>query len=388
MRNAYGSRIAALLLLVVPVAIYMMAYLAPLLSIVSLSVDNGTLSDRFVQLSAVIEAEDRDKRAAALLGDLTSMDPRERAEAARMLNQELGGFRSLLIDTGKAAERIDPTMAGLVAFDPRWKEQAYWDVLSRNLARFTWRHFQKATGFKPDGTGRLQLAEGDDIYLRIMMRTLVIALQVGGLTLLIGYPLAYAAATGSRRLSGFILTAVLLSFWTSILVRTTAWVVLLQSDGLINNLLLNLRLITEPLQLIFNRFGTVVSMTHVLLPFAILPMMNVMRTIPTSQGDASRSLGAGPVETFLRVYFPQSLRGVFVGGGTVFILSLGFYITPALTGGPGDQMVSYYIADFVKKSLNWGMASVLSVILLTSVVLLLVLGAGVKRLFGRRIVEA
>lgn len=388
MRNAYGSRVAASLLLIVPVVIYMTAYLAPLLSIGSLSVDNGALSDRFVQLSEVIDSEDQDKRAAALLGDLTSIDPRERAEAARMLNQELGGFRSLLIDTGKAAEKIDPTMAALVAFDARWKDQAYWDVLSRNLAPFTWRHFQKATGFKPDETGRLRLAEGDDIYLRIMMRTLVIALQVSGLTLLIGYPLAYAAATGSRRISGFILTAVLLSFWTSILVRTTAWVVLLQSDGLINNLLLNLRLITEPLQLIFNRFGTVVSMTHVLLPFAILPMMNVLKTIPKSQGDASRSLGAGPIETFLRVVFPQSLRGVFVGGGTVFILSLGFYITPALTGGPSDQMISYYIADFVKKSLNWGMASVLSVILLLGVVLLLLLGAGAKRLIGRRIVEA
>ncbi len=388
MRNAHRGRIAALLLLVVPLTIYIAVYVAPLLSIVSLSVDNGALSNRFVQLSEAIGSDDQDQRAAALLHDLASMDARERAEAARMLNQELGGFRSLVIDTGKAAEKIDPTMAGLVAFDARWKERAYWDVLSRNLASFTWRHFQKATGFKPDETGRLRLAEGDDIYLRIMARTLLIALQVAVLTLLIGYPLAYAAANGSRRLSGFILTVVLLSFWTSILVRTTAWVVLLQSDGLINNLLLDLRLITDPLQLIFNRFGTVVSMTHVLLPFAILPMMNVMKTIPKTQVDASRSLGAGSIETFLRVYFPQSLRGVFVGGGTVFILSLGFYITPALTGGPGDQMVSYYIAEFVKKSLNWGMASALSVILLLSVVVLLLLGAGAKRLFGGRVVEA
>jgi putative spermidine/putrescine transport system permease protein len=215
----------------------------------------------------------------------------------------------------------------------------------------------------------------------------VIALQVTVLTLVIGYPLAYAAANGSPKLSSTILTVVLLSFWTSILVRTTAWVVLLQSEGLVNNLLIALHLIAEPLQLIFNRFGTVVSMTHVLLPFAILPMMNVMKTIPISQSDASRSLGAGPIETFLRVYFPQSLRGVFVGGGTVFILALGFYITPALTGGPSDQMLSYYIADFVKRSLNWGMASVLSIILLFSVIVLLLLGAGLKLLFSRRPAE-
>jgi putative spermidine/putrescine transport system permease protein len=128
-------------------------------------------------------------------------------------------------------------------------------------------------------------------------------------------------------------------------------------------------------------------MTHVLLPFAILPKMNVMKTIPQSQSDASRSLGAGAIETFLRVYLPQSLRGVLVGGGTVFILALGFYITPALTGGPGDQMISYYIAEFVKKSLNWGMASVLSVILLFSVIVLLFFGAVLRWLFGRRIAE-
>lgn len=388
MRNAYGNRVAALTLLVVPLVIYLLAYVTPLLSIVSLSVDNGALSERFVALSSAINSEDPDKRAAALLDDLSAIDPKARAEAARMLNQEIGGFRSLLIDTGKAATNIDPTMAALVAFDARWGDQAYWNVLSRNLSSFTLRHFQKATGLKPDSGGSLALVEGDDIYLRIMLRTLVIAAQVTVLTLIIGYPLAYAVANGSRSLSSFILTVVLLSFWTSILVRTTAWVVLLQSNGLVNNLLLGLRLISEPLQLIFNRFGTVVSMTHVLLPFAILPMMNVMKTIPRSQADASRSLGAGAVETFLRVYFPQSLRGVFVGAGTVFILALGFYITPALTGGPGDQMLSYYIADFVKKSLNWGMASVLSVILLISVLILLLLGAGLKRLLNRRNVEA
>jgi putative spermidine/putrescine transport system permease protein len=169
-----------------------------------------------------------------------------------------------------------------------------------------------------------------------------------------------------------------MSFWTSILVRTTAWVILLQTSGLVNAFLIWTGVISEPLQLIFNRFGAIVSMTHVLLPFAIIPMMNVMRTIPKSQADASRSLGAGPIETFLRVYFPQTIRGVAVGAGTVFILALGFYITPALTGGPRDQMVSFYIAAFVKESLNWGMASALSVLLLGSV-LVIVAAYGVAR---------
>lgn len=384
MRNAYGGRLAAIVLLLVPFTIYLLVYLYPLLTVASQSVDNSALYDRFHRLSAAIEDGTPDERAAALLSDLITADRRDLAEAARNLNQERSGFRSLLIDTGKNASGIAPTMEALTAFDKRWGEHVYWDVLARNIAPVTWRHFQKATGFKPDKDGTLTISEGDDIYLRIMLRTIVIATQVTALTLLLGYPLAYAAANGKARLATLVFMVVLLSFWTSILVRTTAWVVLLQTHGLLNNLLIALRIISEPLQLIFNRFGTVVAMTHVLLPFAILPIFNVMRTIPKSQGDASRSLGAGGVETFLRVYFPQTLRGVFVGGGTVFILSLGFYVTPALTGGPSDQMLSYYIADFVKKTLNWGMASVLSVMLFGCVVAILALGSGLWLLLRAR----
>lgn len=375
---------AAIVLLLVPFTIYLLVYLYPLLTVASQSVDNSALYDRFHRLSAAIEDGTPDERAAALLSDLITADRRDLAEAARNLNQERSGFRSLLIDTGKNASGIAPTMEALTAFDKRWGEHVYWDVLARNIAPVTWRHFQKATGFKPDKDGTLTISEGDDIYLRIMLRTIVIATQVTALTLLLGYPLAYAAANGKARLATLVIMVVLLSFWTSILVRTTAWVVLLQTHGLLNNLLIALRIISEPLQLIFNRFGTVVAMTHVLLPFAILPIFNVMRTIPKSQGDASRSLGAGGVETFLRVYFPQTLRGVFVGGGTVFILSLGFYVTPALTGGPSDQMLSYYIADFVKKTLNWGMASVLSVMLFGCVVAILALGSGLWLLLRAR----
>ncbi len=373
-QKAHGGRLAALVLLVLPIAVYILVYLIPLGSIVSLSLDNRALSDRFPALRSALANNDAatpDARAAALLADLGALDGKRQGEVARLLNQELPGFRSLALETSRKVATIPPTMDGLIAFDQRWSEARYWEVLTRNASPVSWRHFQKATGLKPGPDGRLEMAAGDDIYLRIMLRTLVIALQVTALTLLLGYPLAYAVANGSSRLSTFILMVILLSFWTSILVRTTAWVVLLQTNGLINNLLVWLDLIGEPLQLIFNRFGTLVAMTHVLLPFAIIPMMNVMRTIPAAQGQASRSLGAGGVETFLRVYFPQSLRGVIVGGGTVFILSLGFYVTPALTGGPGDQMLSWYIADFIKKTLNWGMASTLSVLLLAGILVLL-----------------
>lgn len=381
-RKPGGARLAALVLLVLPLATYILLYLIPIGSVISLSIENGALGQ---SLSSFREAdpEDRDALAAALLADMQAMEQGQQAAVARELNQELSGFRTLFLNTARKSAEIEPNLAGLVAFDPRWEDRKYWNAIAENSGTITWRHFQRATGFVVGDDGRLT-AGGDDIYLQIMMRTVVIAVQVTIVTLLVSYPLAYAVANAPRRLAAFVLIAVLLSFWTSILVRTTAWVILLQTAGLVNTFLLWTGLIAEPLQLIFNRFGAIVAMTHVLLPFAIIPMMNVMRTIPKAQTDASRSLGAGPIESFLRVYFPQTLRGVAVGGGTVFILTLGFYITPALTGGPKDQMLSFYIADFVKRSLNWGMASALSVMLLATVLGLVLIYGGLRWLATRK----
>jgi putative spermidine/putrescine transport system permease protein len=376
--NPYGSRAAALVLLMLPVALYLLVFVYPLSSVFTLSVDNSALSSRFQSLSSLGSDAGPDAQAGALLADLEAMEKKQLGEVARMLNQQRSGFRSLIMTTGKVAAEIEPTMAGLIAFDDRWADRNYWAIINDNAAPITWKHYQKALGITVDADGGLSAQAGEDIYVQVMRRTLSITFQVTILTLLVGYPLAYAAANASARVSTFVLAVVLLSFWTSVLVRTTAWVVLLQTNGLVNTLLVNLGFVAEPVQLIFNRFGALVAMTHVLLPFAILPILNVMRTIPASQSDASRSLGAGPIETFLRVYFPQTLRGVAVGGGTVFILSLGFYITPALTGGPEDQMLAYFIADFVNKTLNWGMAAALSVLLLGMVAVLVML-AGLVR---------
>lgn len=381
-RKPGGARLAAFVLLLVPLAVYLFLYLMPLGSTISLSVDNGEIGRGLAQFRDADPA-DRDARAAALLADMQAMAGGQQATAARELNQELSGFRSLFLNTARSAAEIEPSAAGLIAFDPRWAEERYWTTIENNSSRLTGRHYQQATGIELGEDGRLRRG-GDDIYMQIMLRTLVIAAQVTAMTLLIGYPLAYAAANASPRVAGLVLMVVLMSFWISILVRTTAWVVLLQTNGLVNAFLLWIGVISQPLQLIFNRFGAIVSMTHVLLPFAIIPMMNVMRTIPKSQTDASLSLGAGPVESFLRVYFPQTLRGVVVGGGTVFILTLGFYITPTLTGGPSDQMVAFYIAEFVKKSLNWGMASALSVMLLVMVLVIAALFGALRWLMGRR----
>jgi putative spermidine/putrescine transport system permease protein len=203
------------------------------------------------------------------------------------------------------------------------------------------------------------------------------------LCLLLGYPVAYQLAALPVRISNLLLILVLLPFWTSLLVRTCAWVVLLQREGVVNDLLTAMNLTTEPLQLIYNRFGVYVAMTHILLPFMVLPLYSVMRGIGPHTMRAAASLGAGPVRAFLRVYLPQTLPGIGAGCLLVFILAIGYYITPALVGGTNDQMVSYFVAFFTNQTINWGMASALGAVLLLASLLLFVLYArlvGVDRL--------
>jgi putative spermidine/putrescine transport system permease protein len=163
---------------------------------------------------------------------------------------------------------------------------------------------------------------------------------------------------------------VLVPFWTSILVRVAAWIVLLQSEGLVNHALIGLHLIDQPLALLFNRTGVIISMVHILLPFMILPLYSVMKSVPPTYLRAAVSLGSPPLIAFFRVYVPQTYPGIGAGALLVFILSIGYYVTPALLGGADDQMLSYYIAQYTNVNVNWGMASALGALLLTATLVL------------------
>lgn len=190
--------------------------------------------------------------------------------------------------------------------------------------------------------------------------------------LLLAYPLAYLLANLPTRKSNLLMILVLLPFWTSILVRVAAWIVLLQSGGLINGALLKLGLIDQPLQLVFNRTGVYIAMVHIMLPFMILPIYSVMKGISPSYMRAAISLGCHPFASFWRVYFPQTVAGVGAGCLLVFILSIGYYITPALLGSPNDQMVSYFVAFYTNSTINWGMATALGGLLLLATLVLYV----------------
>ncbi len=204
-------------------------------------------------------------------------------------------------------------------------------------------------------------------YLDTFMLTFKLSMIVTGLTLLLGYPIAYLAASVSSRWSALILGMVILPFWTSVLVRTYAWLVLLQRTGLVNKSLLAAGLIERPLQLAYNQFGTIVAMVHILLPFMVLPLYSAMQKIPANLSQAGASLGGSPFYVFTRVFLPLSLSGVVAGVTLVFVLCLGFYITPELMGGGKSIMVSMVVSRNVEIYNSWGAASAVSVVLLVCV---------------------
>lgn len=209
----------------------------------------------------------------------------------------------------------------------------------------------------------IQFFEGN-ANLRALRTTFWIAFISTLTCLLIGYPYAYLMTIVSGRVAGLLLIAVLLPFWSSLLVRTFAWQVILRDTGVINTLLLDLGVIAEPLTLIRTTAGVIIGMSHILLPFMVLPMYAVMRRIDPEYGRAAANLGAAPATAFLRVFVPLSLPGVLAGSLLVFVLALGFYITPALLGGPRDQMISQLIVDEVQQALDWGSASAMAVLLM------------------------
>ncbi|MDP9365130.1 MAG: ABC transporter permease [Chloroflexota bacterium] len=221
-------------------------------------------------------------------------------------------------------------------------------------------------------------------YLRVTIQTLELALGVTAATLLLAYPVAYVLASIRPSRANLLLVLVLIPFWTSILVRSYAWMVLLGREGTVNRLITQIGIRDEPVQLLNTRFAVYVGMIHILLPFMVLPLYSVMRGIDRNLLRAAENLGAQPSQVFRRVFLPLSLPGIGAGCLLVFILALGFYITPALLGGQRDVMISMLIAQLVTQ-LKWGFASALALVLLVTAIGIYVVFSrllGVERLYG------
>ncbi|NTB05490.1 ABC transporter permease [Agrobacterium tumefaciens] len=227
----------------------------------------------------------------------------------------------------------------------------------------------------------------DSVYWMTFLQTFRIAAVVTLMTVLLGYPVAYVAAGLPQRWSVLVLAMVLLPFWTSVLVRAYAWLILLQRNGIINSALTGSGLIDAPLRLVNNEFGTVMATIHILLPFMVLPLYATMKKIPTELTMAGASLGGSPMHVFWRVFLPLSLPGMIAGMVLVFVLTLGFYITPELLGGGRTYMVSMLVSRNIEVYNEWGAASSISVVLLVCVFLVFRLASLIipfERIMGTR----
>ncbi|WP_280150956.1 ABC transporter permease [Piscinibacter sp. XHJ-5] len=369
--------------LTLPLLVFLLlTFLVPIAALLKRAIENPEVANALPRTGAALSDWKRDgppsaAAFAALTQDLAAMpDSADAGALARRLNSEVPGARSLVMNTYRAlplagASSAADVKAKLLELDPRWSELAYWQAIAKNASRWTPDYLLASVDLRRDAQGNVQRMEPDQrVFGGILLRTFHISAVVTLWCLLLGYPLAYWLSTLPTRQANVLMILVLVPFWTSILVRVAAWIVLLQSEGLVNHALIALHAIDKPLQLLFNRTGVVVSMTHILLPFMILPLYSVMKSVPPTYLRAAVSLGSAPLAAFFRVYVPQTYPGVGAGALLVFILSIGYYVTPALLGGPEDQMLSYYIAQYTNVNINWGMACALGALLLAATLVL------------------
>jgi putative spermidine/putrescine transport system permease protein len=370
------------LLLVMPLLGFILVFfLLPIGDMLVRSVQNPTLST-FMPLTAEKlgewdALEVPGEAVFAALGNelLVLHKDRQIERVGADLNRIKSGTKSLIAKTARELNKIKPGdgefKAAMTRIDKRWAQLGTWNQLKVMAPAYSGVHYLAALDLQYDDKGQVvQQPESRQVYVGVLLKTLAVTLGITVLCMVLGYPLAYMLATLPPKISNLLLILVLLPFWTSLLVRTSAWIVILQSNGVLNNTLLHLGLISEPLNMMYNMVGTVTAMTHILLPFMVLPMYSVMRSIDTTYIRAAHSMGASSLRTFVRIYFPLSLPGLSAGGILVFILAIGYYITPALVGGRTGQVISNFIAYHMQTSLNWGLAAAIGSILLLIVLLL------------------
>ncbi|MBK4216997.1 ABC transporter permease [Paracoccus caeni] len=368
--------------LVLPLlAFILLTFAIPIGQMLQRSFYNAGFSDNMPQLSQWFaenpRGTDPDEAAwTALAQDLqASAEARTIGTVGTRINYDVPGTRSLFTSTGRQVRRgvEPPYQAALLEIDEKWGEPRLWSAMREASNPVTTNFYLASVDRTRNDQGEIvKVPERQQIYGTLFARTFWLSLLITATTFILGFPIAHLLATLPMRKSNLLMILVLLPFWTSLLVRTTSWMVLLQQQGVINDILVWLGLIgnSQRLQMIYNQTGTIIAMTHILLPFMVLPLYSVMRTINPSYVRAARSLGATSWTAFRRVYFPQTLPGLGAGALLVFILAVGYYITPALVGGSSGQLISNMIAMHMTDTLNWSMAAALASLLLGAVLIL------------------
>lgn len=380
------QKIRALVLIAPLLLFVLVTFVAPIGSMLMRSVQNTAGVDYIPDLmpNVVVAIQDWDPSTGetppedvyrAMAIDMAmAFENKNHTQLGRRFNYEAPGISSLFRKSGRPASNWDietdgPFKEKFIDIDKDWANIEYWAAIKGNSGYYTSSYFLAAFDAQR-GVDGITMKEPDQrIYQKLMLRTLGLSLLITICTLLLGYPVAWLLADLPLRTSNLLLILVLLPFWTSLLVRTSAWKILLQEQGVINDFWIALGF-AERLSLINNQLGVIIAMTHILLPFMILPLYSVMKTIPPSYLRAAKSLGASNWTAFWRVYFPQTTAGIGAGALLVFILAVGYFITPELVGGADGTFISNRIYFQFAVSGNWGLAAALGTLMLVVVLIL------------------
>ena len=366
-------------LLVAPLLLFLLiTYIFPIGEMFTRSIDDKMITNMLPNTFKSMEKWDGkelppEEVFASFLSDYKVLvKNKTQGKLGQRLNKEKNGFNSILKKLKRKMKKFEEGnyKQQIISVHKRFANVEYWRAMKRTAPPYTAIKYLKAVDLYTDENGSIvQVEESRRIYKKLWVRTLEVALFVTIFTFLMGYPIAHLLATIPMKYSNLLMICVLLPFWTSLLVRTASWMILLQQQGVVNDFFVMIGLVADnnrP-EMMYNKGGTYVAMSQILLPFMVLPLYSVMKTISPSLMRAGKSLGGTPFVSFWKIYFPLTISGIGEGSLLVFILAVGYYITPELVGGASGKLISNQIAYHMKQTLDWSFASAMGLMLLCGV---------------------
>ncbi len=369
-------------LLVSPLLLFIIVtFVIPIGDMLTRSIDDSQVNSVYGNTFEEYKKWDKEKDTLppeavykALFEDIGYGEKIQVGKSLTRMNYSKSGWKSLIRKTRREINKIiksekfpESYKDTLIEINEGWADPTFWysmaQMLNENTSIYYWNAIDRTFDLNGDV---IQQEENRRIYIKTWIKTFKVSVLVTFFCIILGFPVAHLLANLPLRYSNLLMIFVLLPFWTSLLVRTTAWIVMLQQNGVINGVLVWIGILSDDgrLQMVYNQTGTLIAMTQILLPFMILPLYSVMKVIPKSHMRAAQNLGAKPAKAFFRVYFPQTIPGMSAGGLLVFVLAIGYFITPELVGGKDGQLIGHWIAYHLKTTLNWGLCSALGAILL------------------------
>ena len=366
-------------LLVAPLLLFLIiTYVFPIGDMLVRSVDDRQVTNMLPKTFKAMETWDGQDLPSEEVFEAFYLDMKLLIEEKRegklstQMNYTKNGFKSIIKKLRRAMRKFEEGnyKEQIMSVHKRWADVEYWRAIKARSSAYTGQKYLKGMDMYTNENGDIvSVSEDRRIHRVLWLRTLEVAFFVTIFCFLMAYPIAHLLATLPMKYSNLLMICVLLPFWTSLLVRTASWMILLQQQGVVNDFFVWIGLVTDDNrpEMMYNKIGTYVAMTQILLPFMVLPLYSVMKTISPSLMRAGKSLGGTPFVAFWKVYFPLTIPGIGAGSLLVFILAIGYYITPALVGGASGTLISNQIAFHMKSTLDWSFASAMGLMLLAGV---------------------